>query len=148
MGCPVDGCEYSGERASVEGHVSALTDEGHQGLTGVDVREEMEEIEEPAEPEEGAESGSPGSAGSAASTAAAGASVAAAGLPGLLGGEDGPSTEIVLAGLVVVAVVAFLLMAGDEGGSGSGSEVGGEGSDGVVEVGSNREAARSGGVTG
>jgi hypothetical protein len=32
--CPMDGCDYTGEPDSVEGHISAMRDDAHQGETG------------------------------------------------------------------------------------------------------------------
>jgi hypothetical protein len=104
--CPVDGCDYTGEPASVEGHVSSRTDAGHGGLTGVDVRADLDEQ---ARDQEDAADVEP-----AGSVVPAGAGAAAAGLPVLLG-DEGPSTAALVAGVVLVAVVAYLLV----GGSGS-----------------------------
>jgi hypothetical protein len=100
LDCPIEGCGYRGEAASIEGHVSSRTDEGHSGLTGLDVRADLDEQAEW------------GDAEAAGSTAAAGAGAAVAGLPVLLDGEDGPSTAVLVAGVLLVVVMAYLLLGG------------------------------------
>jgi len=41
--CPIDGCDYSGEPASVEAHISRLTDDGHGGRVGREFCDVLEE---------------------------------------------------------------------------------------------------------
>jgi hypothetical protein len=36
--CPIDGCDYGGTVAAVEGHVSGSTDGAHRGELGADLR--------------------------------------------------------------------------------------------------------------
>lgn len=98
--CPVGGCEYRGEMASVEGHVSSRTDGGHSGLLGRHVRGDLKD-QKVADVEP-------------ANSAAAGASVAA-GVPVLLGGEESPSTAVLVGGLLVVAVLGYLLLVESDG---------------------------------
>ncbi len=97
--CPVDGCSYTGSVDSVEAHVSSMTDEPHEGLTGSSVREQIEESA--TEVVEEAD-GTP--------VAGAGLGAAAAGLGTMASADgDGLSTgEIVLA-VAGLAVVVYLL---------------------------------------
>jgi hypothetical protein len=41
--CPVDGCEYSGEKDSVEAHISSSTDGEHSGKSGSEFRSELQD---------------------------------------------------------------------------------------------------------
>lgn len=46
--CPIEGCDYTGQPASVEGHVSSSTDGEHKGETGLSMREAIEsQLDEP-----------------------------------------------------------------------------------------------------
>jgi len=55
--CPF--CDYTGSRASIEGHINGKTDEAHSGKIGADWREVIRgtvvEDDEESEPEEGGE---------------------------------------------------------------------------------------------
>jgi hypothetical protein len=41
--CPIDGCDYSGDIDSVEGHISGSRDDGHSGKVGQNYRSELRE---------------------------------------------------------------------------------------------------------
>lgn len=43
MECPVDGCDYQDSVRSVQGHVTASTNDEHDGLHGMDVAESLRE---------------------------------------------------------------------------------------------------------
>ena len=59
--CPIEGCGYTDNLASVEAHVSGSTDNSHSGHSGWNFREQMREeieaglvaVEEPAEASSG-----------------------------------------------------------------------------------------------
>lgn len=110
--CPVAGCSYTGSVDSVEAHVSSMTDEPHEGLTGSSVREQIEEsATEVVEETDGAP------------VAGAGLGAAAAGLGTMASADgDGLSTgEIVLAAGFVV-VVLYLLTSSSSGSGARGEE--------------------------
>jgi hypothetical protein len=41
--CPIEGCDYEGSPASIEGHISSNTDENHKGEWGSKYREQIRE---------------------------------------------------------------------------------------------------------
>jgi hypothetical protein len=164
--CPMDGCDYTGEPPSVEGHISAMRDAAHKGETGSQHRhlfapesdtdseategatESSTEEEAPQEAPEypSVDAGPQSGGGDTTGTDSGEGSVGAVETGGVLGGtmvaamwdEMGTTQQVTV--VVVAVVVLWLYFGGSD--SPSGSETATSPADGSAED----EQQQSGGL--